>query len=283
MFRLLGSGRSILLFVFLLWAPGNSAVAQHAAALAGLHRVYSGTVNGFDVWIVDGNLVRERIIPQFLYGGNPQEYPTIPANEIWIDHAITSEEYEYTLRHELCERELMAAHGWTYGAAHDSALMLEQKLRRDDLRVTQEHERRVPKVGTADYYGEKEIAGLGDSVRLGDIYRVYVGKRDSLDVWIVDGAAIRRDIYPDFGLSGNDLAYHYIPPGEIWLDAQISCEEMEYSIRFELAERAFIGRGLPYDDAYEKALMLIRNERIAMSRKAAKLLPLQLSNQPLQK
>jgi hypothetical protein len=45
------------------------------------------------------------------------------------------------------------------------------------------------------------------------------------------------------------LAYHFIPAGELWIDAQISCEETEYSIATELHERALMAKGVSYDDA----------------------------------
>jgi hypothetical protein len=256
-FYLIKLHRSTLFVSILLLGLWSNLAAQPPKMIAGVYRVYSGTVNGFNIWIVDGKIVRESIIPEFLYGGNHERYPIVPSDEIWIDHAISCEEFNYTLKHELCERELMAVHGWTYDSAHDSALMVEQKLRFNDLRLKLKHEHNRSKVQPTDYYHEKEIQRLGDSIQLHSIYRTYVGKRDSIDIWIVDGSTIRRDIYPDFGLSGNDLAYHFIPDTEIWLDAQISCEEMEFSIRFELAERKMIADGMPYDDAYEKALMKI--------------------------
>jgi hypothetical protein len=264
----------VVIPLFVLWCP---LPAQQTKSVPGVYRVYSGLAKGFEVWIVDGKIVREAVDPEFLYGGNHERYPWIPTNEIWIDNAISCEEFHYTLEHELCERELMALHGWSYDAAHDSALMVEQQLRLGDLRLKQEHEHTLYEVSTTDSYGTKEISRLGDSLRLHNIYRLYVGKRDTIDIWIVDGSNIRRDIYPDFGLSGNDLAYHFIPAGEIWLDAQVSCEEMEFSIRRESAERTLMAAGLLYDDAYEKALMFVRSLRNEFSKKAAKMPPIRLS------
>ena len=265
---------SVVIPLFVLW---STLPAHQTKSIAGIYRVYGGSVNGFDVWIVDGKIVREAVDPEFLYGGNHERYPWVPAHEMWIDHAISCEEFHYTLQHELCERELMAGHGWTYDAAHDSALEVEQNIRLDDLRLTQEHECQLREVSPTDSYGAKEIRRLGDSLRLHEIYRLHVEKRDTIDIWIVDGSNIRRDIYPDFGLSGNDLAYHFIPASEIWLDAQVSCEEMEFNIRLELAERTLIAGGLLYDDAYEKALMSVRSQRIELSQKAANMPPIRLS------
>jgi hypothetical protein len=270
------------LWLFLLAGTTGNADAQGRSPLPNVYRVDCGTIGGFNVWIVDGKAIREVVIPEFLYGGNHERYQCVPADEIWIDHAISCEEYHYTLIHELCERELMAKHGWTYGAAHDSALMIEQHRRQDDYSMCAEHERQLRPVSPTDCDGAKECMRLGDSVHLHGVYRVRVGKRDSVDVWIVDGAAIRRDVFPDFGLSGNDRAYHFIPPGEIWLDAQISCEEMEFSIAAELAERTLMVRGMPYDDAYEKSLMGLRRQRIRASRKAAAMPTIRLPKGQLQ-
>ena len=73
-------------------------------------------------------------------------------------------------------------------------------------------------------------------------------------MWVVDGYKVRRDIYPDFGFSGNSSAYQFIPPNEIWIDASITCQEIEYSILLELKEMWYMKSGLTYDDAYTNAL-----------------------------
>ena len=77
---------------------------------------------------------------------------------------------------------------------------------------------------------------------------------------------VRKNIYPDFGFSGNDLAYHFIPSKEIWIDGQISCEETEYSIALELSERKEMSQGKSYSDAYEDAVLMIQNQRISMEK-----------------
>jgi hypothetical protein len=88
-----------------------------------------------------------------------------------------------------------------------------------------------------------------------------LGQRDSIDIWIVDGAVVRRDIFPDFGLSGNDLAYRFIPAREIWIDGQISCEETNFSIAGELHERMLMRKGMSYDSAYEASLTVVESLR----------------------
>jgi hypothetical protein len=232
----------------------------------GVYRYYMGKKGSFDIWIVDGNRVREKIYKEFLYGGNEQRYIFNPKGEIWIDNAISCEEYDLTVAHELNERHLMAKFGLTYDTAHYSSLMLEQVIRRQNREICDAHEASLGKVSVLDSYNIKEIRNLPDSVRLQNIYRIPEGKRDSISIWVVDGYLIRKNIYPDFGFSGNDLAYHFIPPKEIWIDGQISCEETEYSIALEMAERKLMSGGTSYSDAYEEAVQMVQNSRIDMEK-----------------
>ena len=220
--------------------------------------------DGFEICIVDGPLVRQKIYPEFLYGGNEQRYLFNPKHEIWIDNSISVEEYRYTVAHELNERHLMATLGYTYSAAHDSSLRLERIMRLYDLKSANYHEAELPKVAPCDCDKIKEIPELGDSIKLSGVYLQLYAVRQGISIWIVNGSNVRRDIYPDFGFSGNDLAYYFIPKNEIWIDAQISCEETEFSILSELNERKYMVSGEDYDHAYEKALseeMKFRNEK----------------------
>src|SRR5512136_2826421 len=91
-----------------------------------VYRYYCGIKGNYKTWIVDGNTVRQKISKEFLYGGNEQRYIFDPKGEIWIDNAISCEEFDLTVAHELNERHLMAKFGWTYQVAHDSSLSLEQ-------------------------------------------------------------------------------------------------------------------------------------------------------------
>jgi hypothetical protein len=252
----------ILLFSIILAGCGGDK------KVGGVYRYYMGKKDNFDVWIIDGNQVRLKIFSSFLYGGNEQRYPFNPRGEVWIDNAISCEEYYLTLAHELNERHLMAKFGWTYIAAHDSSLSLEQVIRHSNEELCRAHEASLGKVAVTDYENIKEIRSLPDSIRLQNIYRVPVDIRDGITIWIVDGYMVRKNIYPDFGFSGNDLAYHFIPPKEIWIDGQISCEETEYSIANELMERKGIEAGKSYDDAYSDAIDMTLLKRQAMTKLA---------------
>lgn len=249
----------------------NNAFAQKKNTKAsGIYRVLNEKRDGYNIWIVDGAAVRLNLYHEFLYGGNEQRYLFVPKGEIWIDNAISAEEYEYTVAHELNERKLMAKFGYTYAAAHDSSLQLEYKMRKMNSKLARSYEKKLAKVSPTDCDGTKELNDIQDSVELKNIYLQQIGKRDSITIWIVDGSAVRKYLFPDFGFSGNDLAYRFIPEKEIWIDAQVSCEETEFSIQCELEERWRLSKGQVYDDAYENALMKSLEMRTAKKNEAAK-------------
>ena len=234
----------------------------------GVYRYYMGKEQSYNIWIVDGNQVRLKIFSSFLYGGNEQRYPFNPKGEIWIDNAISCEEYYLTVAHELNERHLMAKFGWQYITAHDSSLSLEQTIRHSNEEICRAHEASLRKISPTDYANIKEIRNIPDSISIQNIYRVPVGTRDGVTIWIVDGYMVRKNIYPDFGFSGNDLSYRFIPGKEIWIDGQVSCDETEYSIATELKERKLIEGGKSYDDAYSDAIDITLKLRENMTKMA---------------
>ena len=250
--------------IFTVALLGLITGCKQIASVDGIYRYYWGEKGGYKIWIVDGNRVRLKLFREFLYGGNEQRYLFNPAGEIWIDNAVSCEEFEMTLAHELNERHLMARFGWTYVVAHDSSLAVEVIMRHTFEQICRAHEDSLPKMPVTDYENVKELRNIPDSVQLRNIYRVPMGERNGIKVWIVDGYLVRKNIYPDFGFSGNDLAYHFIPAKEIWIDGQISGEETEYSIATELMERSQMSKGLSYSVAYETAIADNRVKRERM-------------------
>lgn len=229
--------------------------------VTGIYRLLYSEREGFKIWIVDGPKVREKIFGEFLFGGNSERYTFNPEGEIWVDNSITSEEIETTIAHEINERNLMYKSGMSYFDAHDSSLSLEVKMRNDYIKLAKSHESSLPMVSPTDFDSTQEIENLPEMVKLKNVYRQFLETRNGINIWIVDGVNIRRDIYPDFGFSGNDLAYHFIPSNEIWIDAQISCEELLFSIELELKEREDMSNGNNYDDSYTSALNIITQLR----------------------
>lgn len=270
--------------IAILFICSASLQAQHANPAAvksshyarGIYRIQLEEKKNMAIWIVDGLTVRREIFAEFLYGGNPAPYLFVPANEIWIDNAISAEEFEYTLAHELNEYSLMMKKRMSYSAAHDSSLSLERKMRNNDLLTAAEHERITRRVSPTDCDGLKQIKELPDSISLKNIYRQKYSSVNGIDIWIIDGAKVRRDIFPDFGFSGNDLAYNFIPRNEIWIDGQVSCEETDISIKAELEERALLKTGLLYDDAYNTMIKTIKKYRAGLQKTALKHPPVKI-------
>ena len=228
----------------------------NSKGIENIYRYYAGEKDGFQIWIVDGAIIRKNMFNEFIYGGNEERYPFVPEKEIWIDNSITSEEYETTLIHEINERNLMAKFGMTYFDAHDSSLAIELIMRRNYSEICSKHETGLKKVAPIDFDSTQEIEDLPDMIKLKNIYRIPYGEKNNMKIWIVDGYEVRKNIYPDFGFSGNDLAYHFIPENEIWIDASVSCEETEYSIALELKERELMKQSLDYNSAYVEAVKI---------------------------
>ncbi|NCN87069.1 hypothetical protein GW932_04500 [archaeon] len=81
------------------------------------------------VWVVDGELVRDKYFIDFTEGGHDKVYSFIPANEIWIDNDLSFRERKFVLLHEVHERNLMAE-GMNYSHAHHSSSIIEHFCRR---------------------------------------------------------------------------------------------------------------------------------------------------------
>ena len=86
---------------------------------------YSKKIN---VWIVNGELVRDLFFLDFTEGGHDKVYSFIPLNEVWLDDDDTKKERKFILLHEVHERNLMGK-GWTYEKAHKSASKIEYLCR----------------------------------------------------------------------------------------------------------------------------------------------------------
>ncbi|MGE5679344.1 MAG: hypothetical protein ACM34K_00550 [Bacillota bacterium] len=269
----------LILLCFLMVISSEEYISSGKTSfryVSGIYRLINGKADGLDICIVDGPAVRRKIYHEFLYGGNDERYLFNPRGEIWIDNSISVWEYRYTLFHELNERSLMAKFGYTYAAAHDSSLKLERQMRQNDRKAAVQHESALPMVSPRDCDGVKQIAEISDSIKLKEVYLQLYDTRDSVSVWVVNGSLVRREIYPDFGLSGNEYVYYFIPKNEIWIDGQVSCEETGFSIARELFQRELMSKGVNYDISYSRAIKqetMLRNIKL---KEAAKKPPVKL-------
>ncbi len=231
-----------------------------------IYRFFCGKIKNDNIWIVDGEKVRNEILPDFIFGGNEMRYPFIPKNEIWIANDIPAREYETTLEHEINERDLMRDLKWSYANSHDSSLQIELKLRRGFEKECLDHESSLSMMFPGDTDSTRQIKDLPEKVKLKDVYLQKVDKiDDSISVWLVNGSNIRRDIFPDFCPSGSFVDYLFVPLNEIWIDGEISCEDMFYGIMLERKLLEEYYRTEDYSAATETADKFINQKRKEMN------------------
>jgi hypothetical protein len=119
-------------------------------------------------------------------------------------------------------------------------------------------------------------------VKLHDIYRVHLARRQGQDIWVVDGGRVVSALYPAFIMGGNDQRYRFNPENEIWIDNRIGIEEFCYTVQHELIERKLMReRGWSYDRAHSQGgleregQLRLRQKRL-VARKEAAMLPMPL-------
>lgn len=103
---------------------------------------------------------------------------------------------------------------------------------------------------------QRKVRRTKRKVKLKNIYFVKIGRKKGVDIWVVDGMKIRREIYTDFVYGGNDKRYRFIPENEIWIDNNIDVSELKFTIAHELKERELMANGYSYVDAHEIASKL---------------------------
>jgi hypothetical protein len=86
------------------------------------------------VFIVNGELVRDKFFIDFTEGGHDKVYHFVPKNEIWLDNDLTKKERDYVLLHEVHERNLMAK-GFSYEKAHRSSSRIEYYCRHHPFKI----------------------------------------------------------------------------------------------------------------------------------------------------
>ena len=84
---------------------------------------------GINVFLVDGEYVRDNITIEFALGGHHYVYDQIPENEIWIEPTEHTRDFEDNLAHECYERKLMKYEKMEYDEAHQKASTLERDRR----------------------------------------------------------------------------------------------------------------------------------------------------------
>lgn len=201
----------------------------------------SATVEGFEVWIVDGQYVREALDEEFTDCGQHLNFRFIPALEFWLDAENVPGETPFFIRHLLVENRLMAR-----GVPYDDAL-----VKADDAEQAERDATPSARDGKA----------LRDSGRTAElIARIHKGLLPEagagVKIWLVDGELVRDVLFIDFTEGGHDKVYKFIPEGEVWIDDDVMPGERRFVLLHELHERGLMSRGWSYDRAHRHASRL---------------------------
>jgi len=84
-----------------------------------------GSVDNINVFLVNGQEVKQKYDMDFVEGGNDAVKVYIPKNEVWLDAKYDINMLKTILLHELSERYLMSTKAYSYEDAHDFANELE--------------------------------------------------------------------------------------------------------------------------------------------------------------
>lgn len=173
-----------------------------------------------NVYIVDGEYVRDNINSEFTNYGQHYRFPFIPTNEIWLDKEYGRSEKEAFIAHAIKERELMK-NGVEYNDAYETS--------KKDEKPYREHE---------DGNVRKKL--------------LYI-TNNGLSVWLVDGKRVRSNYSLDFTQGGHDKVYGFIPRNEVWIDDDLSVKEREPVILHEVNERNLMSGGMRYLPAHKRS------------------------------
>jgi hypothetical protein len=93
------------------------------------------------------------------------------------------------------------------------------------------------------------------------VYIKKVGDHDGLELWLVDGAAVRRDLDENFTEYEHHARYKFIPENEIWIEKETNEDEWKYFLENIDLERKFISQGMTLGEAVEKADKIEQKDR----------------------
>ena len=82
-----------------------------------------------------------------------------------------------------------------------------------------------------------------------------------IQVFLVDGNYVRKNIDEEFTNYGQHYLFKFIPKNEFWIDNSREIGEEKYYIDSMLAMRRFLKSGLSHDEAVKKADAIERRER----------------------
>ncbi|MDP2947218.1 MAG: hypothetical protein Q8N88_03815 [Nanoarchaeota archaeon] len=185
----------------------------------------------FTVWIVDGCYIREHIDEEFTNYGQHYRFKFIPKNELWIDRARKSGEEKYYIDSMLVMHRLIAE-----GISHNKAAKIADKI--------EQRERAKSELMQQELKIKNDNQKLLDSIHE-KLLKNY--SKNGINVWVVNGEAVRDLFFLDFVEGGHSYIYPFIPKNEVWIEDDVKSKEIKYVLLHELHERNLMAKGWCYD------------------------------------
>jgi hypothetical protein len=190
-------------------------------------------ISGFNVFIVDGEYIRENMDEEFTNFGQHYRFKFIPKNEFWIDKERDEGEERYYIDSMLVMNRLMAM-----GVSHDDAVKKADAVERRERAnsILMKKEIKLKK------YPEKLIKSIHKK-----LLKKY---SKNVKVWIVNGEVVRDLFFIDFTEGGHEKVYPFVPHNEVWIDDDVEPKEIKFVLLHEMHERALMSKGMKYNPAH---------------------------------
>jgi len=194
-------------------------------------------VSKINVYLVDGEYVRDRLSEEFTNFGQHFRFRFIPNHEFWIDKERTPGEEKYFIDHMLLEHLLMSK-----GMGYDDALARADRVETKERRKT-------------EYIKKRILPHAKKCAYIPKIHKKLLKRysTEKIRTWIVDGEMVRDLFFIDYTEGGHDKVYKFIPPGEVWLDDDLQLKEIRYVLLHEVHERRLMAGGWTYFKAHRSA------------------------------
>lgn len=194
-----------------------------------MHKRQISKIGKIRVCEVDGQYIRRNVDEEFTNFGQHHRFRFIPKHEFWIDHETAPNETRFYIDHLLVEWKLMSS-----GASYKKAIAAADKIEKLERAKSKKARRFKATENPPKALYKKRLKTYGDKI----------------SVWIVDGELVRDLYFIDFTEGGHEFVYPFVPPGEVWIDDDITPKERKFVILHELHERNLMSQGMSYEDAH---------------------------------
>ncbi len=194
-------------------------------------------IAGFKVWIVDGKYIRDNVEEEFTNYGQHYQFKFIPEKEFWIDKERNPGEEKYFIDSMLVMHRLVSK-----GISQSKAAAFADKI--------EKRERSKSRLMKKEIKIKKAKGNVIATIHK-KLLNHYQNKK--IKIWIVNGEIVRDLFFLDFTEGGHDKVYSFIPEREVWIDDDISLNEIPFVLLHELHERNLMAKGKNYDSAHKSS------------------------------